>query len=116
MSKLITRKYIVVMTAILLLVAAVVVAAILDTRAAVVSLKSSAMSQEQFQNDVKARAEASTGMQVTRVGCGSLTATKWECFVTFVDQKESIVTVMRFQKSIAVNSISRPRPPEGGAR
>ena len=116
MSKLITRKYMVAMTAILLLVAAVVVAAILDTRAAVVSLKPSGMSQGQFQNDVKARAEASTGMRVTRVGCGSLSATKWECFVTFVGQRESIVTVTRFQNGIAVNSISRPRPSEGGAR
>jgi hypothetical protein len=111
MTKLITRKRIVAVTAILLLIAALVVAAsLLDTRSAVVSLKSSRMSQAQFQNDVKARAEASTGMRVTRVGCGSLTVTKWECFVTFVDQRESIVAVTRFRKSIAVNSIGRPRP------
>jgi hypothetical protein len=117
MSKLITRQRIAAIVAGLsLIVMAVIVASILDTHAAVVSLKSPRMSQEQFQNDVGNEVEATTRMRVTRVGCGGITEIKWECFVNFEDQRERVVTVSRFQKSIAIDRIGPLRKVGDGGR
>lgn len=73
------------------------------------------MSQAQFEHDVKIRTEAKTGLRAARIGCGGLTETKWECFVMFANQKESIVIVTRRPMSILIDSVGTPRRSQKGA-
>lgn len=116
MNRLITRRRVVLIAAAVgLVVAIIIVAAIMDAHVAEVSLKPAGMSQQRFENEVKTQTEAKTGMRATRVGCGSFSATKWECFVMFANQKESIVIVTRRPMSILIDSVGTPRRSQKGA-
>jgi hypothetical protein len=72
------------------LVVVLVAVELLAAGSAVVLLKSTRISQNEFEQRVSRMVTVRTGEKVRRIMCGRTSEDDWECFLTFVDGRKVV--------------------------